>query len=404
MNRGAASVRTGAVPVVAAQLLAVSLLARAPQGMFPLSIILLVQSRTHSMGSAGLAAGTWALGLATGQPVWARVIRHGGREWLIPLLATGQGILLVATAVLPWSHTGTAAVLGLTAGLLQPPVTAVTRTLWPRLAPDARSLNRLFTVDATAQEIVWVIGPALVGLVVALSGPAAALIVTGVIGTTGGILFALEMRPLWPSSQRTRHLPRPSLRPLAGLYLCQLALAIGMGLSEVAVPAAALAGGQREAAGWLLAIWSLGSVVGGGMAARWPSRRDPVMRIPQLLVLLTVGGLATAVVWVHGLGWLALVLFVAGMTIAPLFAAGYAVVSVLAPEQRRTEAFALSSTFVVVGLSIGSAVGGNLADITPTASFAAGALAYAVSATGWWVWGQRLRATRPSSQTGSVLS
>lgn len=398
------SVRVGTVPTVAARLLAISLLARAPQGMFPLSIILLVQSRTHSMGSAGLAAGTWALGLAMGQPLWARLIRHGGKEWLIPLLAAGQGMLLVATAELPWSHTATAAVLGLAAGLLQPPVTAVTRTLWPRLAPDARSLNRLFTVDATAQEVVWVIGPAIVGVVVAVAGPAAALIVTGVIGTTGGMLFSLQMRPLWRPSRRPHQRPRPSLRPLLGPFLCQLALAIGMGLSEVAVPAAALAGGQREAAGWLLAVWSLGSVVGGGMAARWPSRRDPFTRIPGLLVLLTFGGLATALAWVHGLGWLALVLFAAGMTIAPLFAAGYAVVTLLAPEQRRTEAFALSSTFVIVGLSIGSAVGGSLADLTPTASFAAGAVAYAGSAIGWWSWGQRLRTTRPSSQTGSLLS
>jgi len=392
------------VPSVALGVLAWSLLARAPQGMAPLALILLVQERTGSIAAAGLASGAWGLGIAVGQPLWARPAGRGRADLVVTVMAVTQALVLAVVATAPWTTTGVAVALAGAAGLSAAPVTSVARTLWPQLAPRPLATDRLFTLDATAQEVIWIAGPAVVGVLVAVSGPTTALLITALAGGMGGVLFGLAVRPLWQPRARPRSAGPGVVRLLLLPYLGLWALALGLGLSEVAVPAAAIVDGQRDAAGWLLAVWSLGSLVGGLTTARWPSSGDPARRIPWFLLGITLGGALTALTWTVGLGWLGLVLFLSGLGLAPAMAATYGVVARTAPEHRRTEAFAVGTTFILVGLAVGSALGGALAAISPTWAFAVGTCACLVATLLWLTRnavGQRTRSTRPSSQTGS---
>ncbi|MDH5278277.1 MAG: hypothetical protein OEW53_04445, partial [Actinomycetota bacterium] len=90
-----------AVPRPALRVLGASLLARAPQGMAPLALILLVQERTASLAAAGLASGAWGLGVAVGQPLWARPAARGRAGVVIAAVALLQAAVLVVVAWLP---------------------------------------------------------------------------------------------------------------------------------------------------------------------------------------------------------------------------------------------------------------------------------------------------------------
>ena len=110
-----------------------------------------------------------------------------------------------------------------------------------------------------------------------------------------------------------------------------------------------------------------------------PSAGDPAQRVAPFLLLLTLGGALTALVWSAGLGWLAVVLFLSGLGLAPALASVYGVVSRTVAPARRTEAFAIGTTFVLTGLALGAGLGGLLSDRTPTSAFAAAGFAYGLA-------------------------
>ncbi len=401
------SVRTvtgeSTVPAPALRVLAASLLARAPQGMAPLALILLVQERTSSLTAAGLASGAWGLGVAVGQPLWARPAARGRAGIVIAATAALQAGVLVLVAWLPWSAPAAGIALAGLGGLLGAPITSVARTLWPELAPRPKALDRLFTLDATSQEVIWIAGPALVGLLLAVSGTTAAVVGTAAVGGLGGVWFARTITPIWQPHPAPDG-PTGFARKLVAPWLALAIAALGLGLTEVAVPAAAILDGRRDAAAWLLAVWSVGSLAGGLLAARFPSTTDPALRVPGYLALLAAGSGLTAAIWSAGLGWLAAALFVTGLGLAPTLAALYGVVSRLVPASRRTQAYAVGTTFALAGIAVGSALGGVLSEQAPTWAFGAAGVASAVAAAGWWAWVQRTRSTRPSSHTGSPAS
>ena len=62
----------------AARLFATALVARLPQGMAPLAVLLLVRGATHSYAAAGLAVGASALATAVCAPLLGRQVDHRG--------------------------------------------------------------------------------------------------------------------------------------------------------------------------------------------------------------------------------------------------------------------------------------------------------------------------------------
>jgi MFS family permease len=102
---------------------------------------------------------------------------------------------------------------------------------------------------------------------------------------------------------------------------------------------------------------------------------------------VAAGTATTAVGWQFGLGWLGLTLFLAGLALAPTLAAGYGVISDRAAPGRRTDAFAWTTTFLLLGIGAGTAIGGVLADVSPTLTFAGGAAVSAAAAVTAMLWG-----------------
>jgi MFS family permease len=368
--------------------LVASIVARMPQGLAPLAVVLLAQERTGSIAAAGLAGGAWSLGSAISQPLWGGLVGRGRAHRIEALTATVQAAVVLALAF--GTHDAQQAVVGLAflGGLFAAPTSPISRTLWPQLAHSEHHLDALYTHDATWQELIFIAGPALVGVLVAASGPPAALATAAALGLVGAWTFALIIRPLWhPHPEPSTRMPLlRSLLRLGGPYSALVLMAFGLGMAEVGVPAVAILEGNRAASGWLLALWSGGSLVGGLWAARVRWRLGPAQRWPALLLLVAAGTATAAIGWQFGLGWLGFTLFLAGLGLAPSLAAGYGVISERAAPGRRTDAFAWTTTCLLVGIGAGVSVGGIVADLSPTLTFvgAAGVVAAAALAARLW--------------------
>ena len=358
--------------------LVTSLLGRLPQGMAPLAALLLVQQQTGSIAVAGLATGAWGLGSAVAQTAWGRLAGRGRAERVVRIAAVTQALVVSTLALAPTDSGLVLVLLAGLGGLAAAPISSVARTLWPDLAHDEVELGEMYTLDATTQEVVFIAGPALVGAVIGIAGPSAALLTSAALGIVGGLLFARVIAPLWQPH------PHPSggralVRTMALPWAVMAVMAFALGLTEVAVSAAAILDGERKAAGVLLAVWSLGSLVGGLTTARRAWRSTPVARLAPLFALLAAGTAVVAMVWSLGIIVLGVALFVSGLALAPSLAALYAVVGESAPPGRRTDAFAIGTTSLLIGLSTGAATGGVLAAVTPTLAFTASTAVFVVA-------------------------
>src|SRR5262249_6918715 len=154
-------------------------------------------------------------------------------------------------------------VLGISAaaGVVNPPVGAVVRTLLPRLAPDVHVRATAFAVDAITLDLTYVVGPALVGVVSAVwDGYAAALTSAG-LTVLGALLLATApaLRVGYQAAVRSNS-PRALIGPLrrSGVRIVLLVTALeaaAYGVLEVAIPAYASGRGAPQAGGILFAVW-----------------------------------------------------------------------------------------------------------------------------------------------------
>ncbi len=343
-------------------LFATALVARLPQGMASLAVLLLVRGATHSYAIAGVAVGASAFATAGCAPLLGRGVDSRGRRRVLLPLAGGQAILYGLLVVAAQSHAGAGALIVLAAatGALLPPVAPVVRVLLGEMFDDPDGRDTAYALEAVVQEVLWITGPLVVALAVSFGSPSIAVGLLGAVSLGGTALFLsspwLRSEPARATSERsvrTSALSSPELRAL----LAPVALTgAGLGAIEVGLPSLALHAGSRPASGLLLALWSLGSMVGGlWYGARvW---RSPLARRYRMLLGLAV--LCTApLIAARSIAAGVACSLLAGVTIAPMFSCQYALVGRVVSEGSETEAFTWVSAALIGGLAAGSALGG----------------------------------------------
>ncbi len=342
---------------------AAAFVGRLPIGMISLSILLLVRQQSGSFGRAGAVVAAFALAMAVGQPVLGRLVDRVGARAVVGWLGTADALALLALvatvrADLPLAVTLTASAA---AGIVLPPLSAAVRTMWARLSGPELS-SAAYSLDSVGTEVVFLLGPLLVGLLVAVASPALGLVLAAVLTVTGSWGFALApaTRGAVPVSGRRRlvgALASSGLRRLLGVATLQV---LAFALVEVGVPAAATRAGSAALSGPLLALWSVGSIAGGlvfgGLRLRAPIRRQYVF----LSWLVVVG--IVPVLPVSGPLALGLLLPLSGLAIAPLFALAARLVSEATTPATRTEGYTWLTTSAAMGAAGGSALGGFLVD------------------------------------------
>lgn len=341
-------------------LFASALVARLPQGMGSLAILLLVRANTHSYAAAGFAVGAFALATAAMAPIQGRLVDRFGRTRVLVPDATGQGIVL-AVLVLAASRHAPGVVLVLLSGLagaLLPPIAASVRALLGDVVEDRVVRDAAYAVDSVAQELVWITGPLFVAAVISVSSPAAAVLLLAAVCVGGTTLFVRSplVRDRVRPARDHQRVPALSSGELRALLAPVLLVGTGLGAIEVGIPSLALHAGSRSATGLLLALWSVGSVAGGLWYGARTWRAPLAARYRGLLVIAVL--FMAPLIGARSIPAGALCSLLAGVTIAPMFSCQYALVSRLVKPGSETEAFTWTAAALISGLAIGSAAGG----------------------------------------------
>ena len=341
------------------------LLARLPMGMVGLALLLFVRENGGSYGAAGAVSGAYFVATAVGAPIAGRLVdRRGQTRILLPralmFSALLGGVCALALLDAPLVLIGACAAA---AGALMPPVGASLRSLWPRLFGEADLRAAAYALEASLQEITFVVGPLIVALLTAAVSPVLALAVAAAAGGIGTTLIALAppVRAWMPEDDRHAGsilgaLESRGVMTIVGLSAC---LGVGFGATEVGFPAFAEAHGGAELGSIPLALFAAGSLVGGLVAGARVTVTP--LRLLRLSTVLLVLGIALPL-----LGWslpsMAVLAFLAGLPIAPVVMAAYGLIDAVARRGTAAEAFAWISTAVFIGFSAGVTLGGTLID------------------------------------------
>ncbi len=381
------------------RLLVSSVLGQLPSGMFSLALLLFVRARTDSFLAAGVAVAAFSLaGAAVGPLLGALVDRVGQTRVLAPA-ACAQAALLVALVAV--AQAGAPAVVDIAlaalAGSAQPPIAGCVRALWPSLAHDSDTLETAYALDAATQEVIWTLGPLLVGTTAALVSPGAAVLACAAITVCGTAFFAAskptdDWRAPAPARSHLSALASPGLRAL----LATAVLAgVVIGAVEVGLPALAMEHDAHWSAGPLLALFSLGSMAGGLAYSAVGWRGAVGLRYVTLLAAMASG--VAPLIAVHALGAAYPLSALAGLALAPLISCQFSLVGALAPGGAATEAFTWHRGATIAGMAVGSTLGGSLVDANGArGAFALGCAGVALACLLAMLWRGRIDPQRPS--------
>ncbi len=343
------------------RLVSTALVGRLSLGMTGLSLVLLVRHTGGSYALAGLVTGAFAFGSGLSAPVMGRIIDRHGQTRLLFASATVCAAAFAGLAIV--ADVGPSALLpaiAALAGAAIPPISSCMRALWSFLLGRSGGLQTAFTFEATVQEVIFVLGPPLVVVLIAVTSPIATVLVIAATVLIGTCLFATTPASrTWRSASHRRDwagaLRGPGVRTVLGVVVL---IAVSFGMIEVSVPAVAEQLGNSALSGLFLSLWGGGSMLGGLVAGALTTGWPPERRVVALLGLIAVG-LAPLTVAVGGAIAFAVCMVLAGLGIAPAVACLYLLVDRSAPPGTVTEAFTRLTSAFTAGLAVGGALGGS---------------------------------------------
>ncbi|MEV4042273.1 MFS transporter [Streptomyces sp. NPDC049744] len=369
---------------------AAALVGRLSYGTVSLALMLSLTRSTGSYAVAGLVMAVFGATSVFLSPYRASLVdRHGPRRALLPM-ALLYAVLLCALAAVcrPGTSEAALAVTAALAGACTPPLGPTMRAVWAELLPDRRLLQRAYSVDGVAEELLFVSGPLLVGGIVAVASPVVGVVLSAVLVAVGTLAFVTSpaTAALRPAGREKSDGPAPDPGgPGQGRALLQpvvVAAAVGVSVSAVDLLVVAFAGERGlgdGAVAWVLAALSLGSAVGGlaNGAVAWtsPTRARLPFFAAGVGLCLAAAGLAP------GLGTLVLAVMCAGLFVAPALTTAYLIADESVAPGFRVRAGAWCNTAVNAGMSAGAAAVGLLVERLPlpVCFAAAGAVAAAAA-------------------------
>lgn len=375
MNRWGALRAYAALPATTGPVfLVVTLLGRIPATMGQLGSLLLVSGATGSLALGGMTAASFAVGQAAGGPLVGRAADAYGHR------ATGVAAALLHSAALVllvwcvdadapgWAAAGSAVL----AGLAVPQVGPLSRARWTALAHRGRLPADRFptamSFEGTGDELAFVLGPALVGVIATAASPRAGVLVAAGLTVTTCLAFALH--PTAALVGRGRSRGGDAAGPVRWVPVLLLAaglttLGCYFGSIQTGVTWRSVAADAAGAAGLIYAILGLSSAIAGVLVPMLPASFSLAARLRAgfaLLGLLTVpvavvGGLGLGDLWLLGL-----LIVLPGATIAPILVTAYTLGEMTVPVARISWVMTVLTSSVVIGYAIGTLVAGNLAD------------------------------------------
>lgn len=345
----------GVVPFVVG-----AFLARVGGAMFGVAVIVMVSSRRDSYGLAGAVSAVGLLVLAVAGPLIGRLIdKHGQRRVALPFVVTSTtaGAVCVACSLLDAPTWTLFVTYGLASFL--PEMGPLTRARWAHILRDQPDqLHTAMSFEQVADEAGFVLGPVIAVALATAVIPEAGLIAAFVLFAVGTVIV-LAQRATEPTI--VPHEERPHglalRRPGLGLLAVVLTMTgVIFGANEVVAVAVADEAGRKPFSSVILAFFALGSMVAGLLYGTRQFKQSLVRRLA-----ITAAGmflLELPVLFIHDLWALAFVMLIAGSATAPLLITAMTLTQRILPPALVTEGLAVVVTGILVGISLGTAVGG----------------------------------------------
>ncbi|MFC1416157.1 MFS transporter [Streptacidiphilus cavernicola] len=348
---------------------AISFAARLPAAICPIGTLLML-TELNGIGAAGITAGMLWTGQAVGGPFLGRYAdRRGHRPVILAAsLANAAAIAVLVVSALTAMPLPVQVALAGAVGVTVPQIGPLSRTRWIVLTtpangagPDAaRELTRrALSFDTAVDEVGFMVGPALAGVMVVLVHPAAGLALAGALIAVFGTLFALHPTAppgtVAPASSTVRLL-RPALVALFAMALLQ-----GMVWGSANAGTSALCAhlGATGTAGFVWGAMAVTSSAAGLLVTLRPSALELTLQLRiaiaaqalLLLPLLVVGGFLGAAAAVAGIG----------LAVAPHLIAVFTLAERVAPLERMGEAMAVLGSGLIIGQGVAALAAGQLA-------------------------------------------
>ena len=335
-------------PVVR-RILIFGLLIRIP--MWAAAVVLTLHVVTHldrSYTQAGLVEMVFCIGLAVSGP-WRgrRLDRIGLRATVAPSL-----VVLAATwAVAPWvGYWALLALVGV-AGLFVVPTFSIVRQVLIGAVP-LRQRTAVLSVDSVVVEFSFMIGPVLGVLAATYLPTPVALMICQLTAVIGALALWIDNPSLSQDGEvgdgpkhRVREWLSPAVVVVLALSVAATVILTGEDLGTVA---ALREMNHTTSIGWVLALWGLGSAIGGivyGALHRHP---------PAALLLVLLAASTAAVSLADGRWTFAALLFVSGLFCAPTITATVAELTRIVPARVRGEAMGWHGSALTLGGAAGA--------------------------------------------------
>lgn len=378
------------------RLVLVALVARIPHAATGVVLTLhVVTTLDRGYGQAGIVAAAMTIGAAIGAP-WRgrRVDSLGLRRALVPSVVVESAVWVLA----PFLGYGALVGAAFVAGLFLVPVFSVVRQSLGVLVPLAQQ-RTAYALDSVGTELTFMLGPALGVLLATQVSTTAALVSVGFSTVAAGALLMWFDPPTRSDQVRVRagsvrvddavaldgaepdtatapqddaQLPRAdhgltTTVPLVGvrhvvtpalLVVLGAAVAVSFVLNgtDVSIIASLEGWGRESSAGWLIALWAGGSVVGGLVYGAGHRVVHPLALVLVLALLTLPAALAGTPVL------LAVAVVLAGLPCAPALSAITATLVRIVPEERRGEVMGWQGTAMTVGGAVGAPLCGWMID------------------------------------------
>ncbi|WP_418057624.1 MFS transporter [Pimelobacter simplex] len=352
----------------------IALVARLPYAMMVVGVLTLVVAGRDSLAFGGLNSALVGLGAAcVGPLLGAAADRYGQRRVLLASgVASASALALMAWVV--YSPLPGVAVLAVAflVGASAPQIAPMSRSrlvqiIGSKIAPGRRSrtFDATMAYESAADEIVFIVGPFVVGILGTTLDPWAPVAGAAVLTLVFVSAFALHPSAALAAGHGeqaivpapVRELTRPALLAVvAGIF----GVGLFFGSMLTSLTSFMADHGSAASAGLVYGVMGIGSASLALGVALFPSSFS--LRARWLVFALTMLAGALLLPFASSVLGMCLVLLVIGCGIGPTMVTQYSLGAVRSPIGRSATVMTILGSAVIVGQSTASAVTGGLAD------------------------------------------
>ncbi|MGD6836559.1 MFS transporter [Bacillus thuringiensis] len=338
-------------------------IARMPISMMGIGIVNMLSQVSGDYWLAGAVAATFTLSSALLAPHISRMADQLGQSRIL-LPTTGISVFFTILLLLCTKYEApywTLFLSALCAGCM-PNMSAMVRARWTKLYRGSHKLHTAFSFESVVDEICFIIGPVLSVSLSVMFFPEAAPLLSSVFLTIGVCLFTMQKSTEPPVHPRdiTNNGTVFKIGSLRVLVFTLIAIGTIFGTIDVVSVAFAEQQGNTVAASFVLSVYAIGSCLAGLIFGTLKLNTPPYN---QFLIAVTLSMITMLpLVFVNSITWLVVIVFFAGLSVAPTMIITMGLVEKIVPESKITEGMTWTITGLGIGVSLGSAIAGLVID------------------------------------------